>query len=1390
MQSSNDPGKPEIVRTAKAALKFTVLPENYTAQDLNRIVGMAEYVLIRNKATDSWQVMGFNKKDVNHRFLFPIDLDAEGKIIESMAQLKTELASISVADLTSADNGVAIERVHELLTDHSKKMLPLRVIDEIREKEEIMTNKMKEFVTRMDAVLASPTITDKQKEELNAYMQPYRSLAANYLYKDINFEVTNPDSYIDKVAKQAQIVADTLTVNQQGNFTLDDKLVNHIATMGLTSLVNTNFATLMTNLGLDTKFPKTDPGQLDFAAYAIIPTQHAPRYKMLVDAISGELNKLVKKNSLEGAVVAQIDNINNRFNLIAPEVLKNNEKLKIAALLESNIRTNNVIGSIAHAALVGQYETSKQAAVESGKWTPLLQALNSIGDNIVRQNQILSVPPKEGAVAAPSEVTARATYYEPLMHTFVDGYLGHNKNVPGMTNNMLAFIIDTEKKLRKEGLSGIIFDDNNVKRIPSTTTVKNVFATMRTADPAVADRVVTTLFDKIKTMIETTPKGQANAQQETAYNNAFEAVKMMGADAIRVWNRNAAEKFYDLAFITTVPNKPDFKQHDYQKIIHSEKTEIARGNILLQSALNATGGEKPLPMHDELAKLPQDVSPKQMRENILAVVVNNYHEAYLNGRTKRYGTTVKDESLLQTEAAIVQMEKNIVAQGQLGLLGRDIDARGRHNREEIILPAALALRPEQFNKSIHSLYDKAKAALGNASAAMSYVYVNSFKILERTTGGAPKAAWNEINAADKSDKAPAMAIPEEGKKISEDVMMARYHAETKLAPQVESPPTSPTIDAAEAPDDSPRSDEVDAAAVSIEGIDLEPKSAGLVDSDAEEDKEEAGHSPLSVPDSPRSRSGSVNTPTPRSAAQSSADGVEMSKQKMPSGEFDQLMTKDILGKIADELATKRSVAVQYGFDQVNLWDKFSRQVTDISNDMVRKGENFNPDKFYATFMQTFMEGYLKHAKGAHDLFSDGIRDFLEKVDKYIHSFQEQGIVYKQRADLPGDRDKDLPAIKSMASRNDGDAFQNGMVKYLFENLQKLIEAPGTHAKFEERVFQRTIDAVNTMGPAGVKEWNKLAADRFMELQMENGKIAATYQKLTATGANEQVRRQTLLATLKIGLASAQHDIAESNSAVNEKDPKKAHAQKASAQTILTEIQKAKVELDSVLKDPDITRSAMNDKFKFILLQLFTKGYTEGRIRESSWGRNKTTRMPALIALENFIISVETGLNNAKQKHIFVADPTKLNPINSKAMSGKYVMSEVIFETANKLNPTDFNKYIQGLYNDLKGHLDSKQAFTNTFKILERVGVKAKEEWNAILTQDKGSNLADKLKIADVNKQLKEDDLEKKFDKTFGASAAAIGMFGKNKHAAAELKVDSVADQKQAPPTPSSSSKPH
>jgi hypothetical protein len=1397
---------------AKKNYRYVVLPADYNPAVLATLPYNTEFVFLKNNTTGALELNFFKKKG-NNRWLNVVDVQEEAKIIPEMSTLANDLPSIKATDLSGAEaNADTQDKVEGLLKGYAKSVRSRNNVLEIVSAENDMRDSLRVFVDRMNTVLKSPVLTETQKEEFNVYLEPYRKLADSQVFAGLNLDVKDATSFDEQIVKMAQIVADAFATSKDNAVVLNDALRANIEVCGEAIKVYDNFSKLTgkeSGIALEEKFP-TQPGQLSFISSMIIPVQHSMRYETLASALVDALNDMRKKNNITGPLSNQIDTIIAQLAAVKPVVLAANEEKRKTEALQGNIRTQNVVGVIMHEGLsiyedlsgsIKNLPPSPQLPV----WEQFLQKLNTIGNEMVKTGQTLGVPTPDGSVTS-----GRIKFYEPLMDAFVDSYLSHKRDGVGLTSAMLTLIKNSDAKLRSEGLSGIVYNEK-VKKIPYTPMIKTVFATMRTADPAVIDHVVTVLFDKIKTMLESAPKGQANSDHELAYYNAFAAIRMMGSEAIKAWNKNAAEKFYDLAIVSTVPNSIEFKPLEYKNIIMVEKTEQARMQVLYDAAVKAASNNITV---EVALKQIAHATPQQLRENVLAVILENYQNAYLDGRSKRFRATVKNDKLLAMESYIEQVDKTLAAHGQRGILGRDIDARGKANREEIILPAALALRPEQFHKSIQNLYARAKSAVTSASSNVAYVFVNAFKILERMTGQSPKTEWDKINKADASPNANLLALTESelSGKIYEEIVMGRYNTFSNITVSPESPvspaaSSDPTPASADARDSVTQELELDSP--------VTPHTPRPSDDD-DEDKLEISQIRL---DSPRSRSESVATAPTREAAETIVAKAELRAGKP---ELAQVLTKDILGKIANELALKRSIAVKYGFNQVKLWDDFSRQVSDITNNMIKSGETFNAAKFYATFMQTFMDGYLIHEKGHNDLFSEGIRDFVEKIDKYLHDFGLKGVIYKSPADMPGTSDKDTPALKSMGGRQDD--FQSKMVNQLFDNVQKYI-AGKVHAKFEERILQRTVDAINVLGPVAVAEWNKRAAMDFQELHIANGKVNLTYTELVKVGGTESVRRQSLLAILKMGLTTVEREIAQNNSqntkliteataaaeqkAASKKTPdeRKAAMQKAldnnkdlqtaikhqaSSEIILPAIQQAKEKLEKIIEKPG-PRSAMIEEFKFTLLELFAHGYMEGRVREDTTFAHATVRYPALQALEKFIIGIETGFEASKQQRLFVDSPADFKPINAARITGKYVMAEIMFESANKLNPENFTKLIQSLLDKVKLRLDSQQVYVNTYKILERIGPDAKEKWNELVKADENKVLQGKLLIEDTKAELKESALEKRYDRLFmqepSAAHSSAALFSHPKHPApvqtAELKVTPNKDGPQPPKSPHS-----
>jgi hypothetical protein len=400
-------------------------------------------------------------------------------------------------------------------------------------------------------------------------------------------------------------------------------------------------------------------------------------------------------------------------------------------------------------------------------------------------------------------------------------------------------------------------------------------------------------------------------------------------------------------------------------------------------------------------------------------------------------------------------------------------------------------------------------------------------------------------------------------------------------------------------------------------------------------------------------------------------------------ETTKLTTLDILGKIADDLAIKRLVAAKYGFNQLQIWDTFSKAVQETSRSIVQSGRPIDPAAFYEPIMRAFVRGYIVHEKTQNDVFSECIRDFVVTLDKNFHQAGIAGVVYQTAQDLPGTTQKDLHALQTLKVRSK-DEFQKQMVDQLFHNLKLLVESPA-HGDFEKRVYNRTVDAISAMGVKAIMLWNLHADREFFELSIPTTK---DYQDLFQLGRTENERREALLSMVKIELVQLQ--TANAELAVKDAIPE------ALMNDIARQLQEALYKSKS--------RSDLNEHIKLALLKLLSQTYVQGP-------------SPALTLVEQFIERVETRLVDNKQKGVFVNRPEDLRPFS---ILGNYSAAERIFARTQQLSTPYFNRYLETFYQDFKKVAQpkpSEKQLINAVKLLEQTGLAAKEKWNVLAQQD-------------------------------------------------------------------------
>jgi hypothetical protein len=469
---------------------------------------------------------------------------------------------------------------------------------------------------------------------------------------------------------------------------------------------------------------------------------------------------------------------------------------------------------------------------------------------------------------------------------------------------------------------------------------------------------------------------------------------------------------------------------------------------------------------------------------------------------------------------------------------------------------------------------------------------------------------------------------------------------------------------------------------------------------------EPGKPQLSLYSDVASKRRSISQSQNESEAAAAADNapVALPEDEVNQGELYELVNQDILGKIAEELKTKRMIAAQYGFTQLQIWDNFSKKIQEVSKRIVESGNLIKPDEFYETIMQTFMDGYITHEKAQNDVFSEGIRGFIITVDKYFHQHNLPGAVYATLADIPGTSNKDAPALQSLNHRSKND-LQMKMVAELFQNVKTLVESP-QHGDYEARVYSRTLDMINAMGNKAVMLWNLHADKEFFELSLPSTKA---YSDLFQLGRSETERRENLLNMVTTELITMQQ--ANDKLLASERIP----------EDLLKQVSQ---QLQQSLSTSQ-SRSDMNEKIKLAVLKLFSEGYLLGRIEGIVTSQSK-----ALQLIDQFIIRMESSLANNKQKGIFVNNPQELTPFT---LMGNYTLADSVFAGTKKLSVPAFNLYMETLFNGVKSKMDRHDAqkiFVNAIKLLEKSGMGAKEKWNE-LAKKANDPLARSISLPDV-----------------------------------------------------------
>jgi hypothetical protein len=186
--------------------------------------------------------------------------------------------------------------------------------------------------------------------------------------------------------------------------------------------------------------------------------------------------------------------------------------------------------------------------------------------------------------------------------------------------------------------------------------------------------------------------------------------------------------------------------------------------------------------------------------------------------------------------------------------------------------------------------------------------------------------------------------------------------------------------------------------------------------------------------------------------------------------------KSAIGKIANEIKkADRKIAKSKSFTptEVKLLKDYSIKMLAITQEIsnMSPGDgNFPSDKFYAATMDLFTAGFLLHQKHANDIFAQVIRSIVKDIDSNLHQMHLQGIIYRTKADLPGNDKKDLPALKTIGEHPE---YCNQKVAELFSQLKSFYKTPATNAA-KEIARKRMVEAIRSMGEIAMQQWNRLA----------------------------------------------------------------------------------------------------------------------------------------------------------------------------------------------------------------------------------------------------------------------------------------------------------------------------
>ncbi len=184
-----------------------------------------------------------------------------------------------------------------------------------------------------------------------------------------------------------------------------------------------------------------------------------------------------------------------------------------------------------------------------------------------------------------------------------------------------------------------------------------------------------------------------------------------------------------------------------------------------------------------------------------------------------------------------------------------------------------------------------------------------------------------------------------------------------------------------------------------------------------------------------------------------------------------------MGKISQQLSDAYNTITKMKLSEVEIetLKQYCVNMQNIIDSVLKKPPadgKFPSDKFYSATMNAYTDAFLQHQKGHVDGLNV-LREMVRKIDSSLQKLTIEGILYTTAADLPGNKNKDSAALRTLAQHPD---YTSARADELFSQMQRIQQSRASQ-KDKDSAGKKILQIVSAMDQPAIDKWNTLAMDK-------------------------------------------------------------------------------------------------------------------------------------------------------------------------------------------------------------------------------------------------------------------------------------------------------------------------